>query len=569
MRATLPETPHIRPLVISENGLVVTHTSENDAKSRVYDFSALADSSALALDLAAIMARKVRPTGQWRSLLTSKQGWESMKSFATFLADQELAQGGLSDVTSTMWRAWCLSLPDNTGGRRYARVLRSVLIDCAEIADSLRDLLSERSIKDVAVEQSYSDFDLNARSRAAREIFRAAEQRIEMNAKILNMHRSGHKWTNQNDKLLADALESIGRSGDVPVIFDSKNVRNVQYRYVRALGGEDCDHTWKRLFLDVGEAAALAFLIAECSGWNMTTISELNVPERVSTASDRVIHRVTLVKRRRSRPDVYETRNIESPDAKSLGRLLSRAAAATTPAREFLDSLGVHSDRLIISRVNRVLTPSDRASVVRFGISRTNQRAFKDATGLALNFRRIRKAVNTRSIRGPNQNTQATHDRVYVSPDRDAQKLWAGVIAAGVNAAITDAEHAVLATITKRNEERGRDTVTAACTDDTHSPFEEAGVACRASFLLCLACPNAIIMPKHRGRIAYLHQALRELRNVLDSATWQTQWLQHFNRLEHVRTQFCTDAEWKDALASVSALDAAVVNHLLRGRLEL
>jgi hypothetical protein len=437
------------------------------------------------------------------------------------------------------------------------------------ISADLKLELNQRAQKEVSVEQSYSDSDLLARTLEAKRIFRAAEQRILKNSHLLQQHRSGLVWATEQERLVAEALEAISQTGDVPVRMDRSNNRTVVSRYAKALGGADSEHTWKRLFLDACEAASLAYLIAVSSGWNVTTISELGVPERVSTASDAIIHRVTLVKRRRSSSNVYETRNIEDVETKSLGRLLSRAVAITGPTREYLDSLGFPTERLIVWRVNRVLPATEPDSIFNLGLTKTAQMAFVGATGLSLNFRRIRKAVNTRYRREPNQNTRATHDRVYVMPDRDAQKLSAGVIAAGVNAAVSSAAQTVLAQISVIDDDlRERDTVTSACSDNTHSPFGVLGFSCRASFLMCLACPNAIIMPRHRGRIAYLHAAISELRGTLGAEAWRSQWEQHFNRLEHVRTAYCTDGEWQQALTQVGDIDKAVVDHLLRGRLD-
>jgi hypothetical protein len=56
------------------------------------------------------------------------------------------------------------------------------------------------------------------------------------------------------------------------------------------------------------------------------------------------------------------------------------------------------------------------------------------------------------------------------------------------------------------------DTATGTCLDFTNSPFGTPGQPCTASFLDCLACPNAVATRRHLPRLAWLHRALDELR---------------------------------------------------------
>ncbi|WP_030775880.1 hypothetical protein [Streptomyces sp. NRRL F-2664] len=109
------------------------------------------------------------------------------------------------------------------------------------------------------------------------------------------------------------------------------------------------------------------------------------------------------------------------------------------------------------------------------------------------------------------------------------------------------------------------ETVTAGCGDYTHSPFSEAGSPCRASFLLCTACPNAVVTPKHLSRLAYLHQVLNGLRSVLPEDVWEHDWREHFARLTDLRSlPDFTAIEWSDALAAVTEQDREAIDQLLR-----
>jgi len=82
--------------------------------------------------------------------------------------------------------------------------------------------------------------------------------------------------------------------------------------------------------------------------------------------------------------------------------------------------------------------------------------------------------------------------------------------------------------------------------------------------LPCLACPNAVITPRHRSRLAYLHQALAALRAVLPAGTWDHNWREHHARLAHLKDSAFNPAEWTGALHAVSGADRAVIDALLR-----
>ncbi|RKM73927.1 hypothetical protein COO55_18910 [Rhodococcus opacus] len=113
----------------------------------------------------------------------------------------------------------------------------------------------------------------------------------------------------------------------------------------------------------------------------------------------------------------------------------------------------------------------------------------------------------------PAQNTYEVHDTVYMLRDPSGREAARETIARGLTDA---AEHAHLVgamrlvlggdaeTLVELSDDpelaaaiaRGDlDTATAACADFTHSPHNDPGLPCTASFLLCLACPNAVATP--------------------------------------------------------------------------
>jgi hypothetical protein len=83
----------------------------------------------------------------------------------------------------------------------------------------------------------------------------------------------------------------------------------------------------------------------------------------------------------------------------------------------------------------------------------------------------------------PGQHSQDTHDRHYVLPDERVRAEAIEVIAA--------------------------------CSGTRDSPWPAGDGGRGASFLMCLACPNARVHPGHHPRLAHLHEALASLRSVL------------------------------------------------------
>ncbi len=108
------------------------------------------------------------------------------------------------------------------------------------------------------------------------------------------------------------------------------------------------------------------------------------------------------------------------------------------------------------------------------------------------------------------------------------------------------------------------DTATAACTDFTGSPFTDPGSPCTASFLLCLACGNAVATRRHLPRLVYLQDALNELRAVLDPAVWEQDWLEHHRRICSLLDTHTTQPERTDARARLSNADQGLIDRLLR-----
>jgi hypothetical protein len=112
------------------------------------------------------------------------------------------------------------------------------------------------------------------------------------------------------------------------------------------------------------------------------------------------------------------------------------------------------------------------------------------------------------------------------------------------------------------------DTVAAACSDPSSTPYETDGTGhCTASFLLCLGCPCAVSEPRHHPIQALLWKILNERRHELDPGEWNARYAKAFAQLTDLLDVQAVDAE--EASKLVSGRDRRLIESLLEGRLEI
>lgn len=137
--------------------------------------------------------------------------------------------------------------------------------------------------------------------------------------------------------------------------------------------------------------------------------------------------------------------------------------------------------------------------------------------------------------REPAQNSEQTHESAYVLRDPATLPEAEQVTAQGLTDAVSHARATMkmrmlldagpgqpaagAASLEQALADGALDTATGACLDFTNSPSGLPGQPCTASFLDCLACPNAVATRRHLPRLAWLHRALDELRATAPPAT--------------------------------------------------
>lgn len=572
--AALPEGPHERPTVRDEASLVVEH---RDAQGRVrsYDFGVLPVSEAFQRSLAVLYAAKCSPGGGWDSVETSEGHWYLVRPFAEFIASLEDVPQDVDQLTAVHWGEWRLSLPPRTSGyNKYAAIASLLQLD-PRLAQPVREAMAKRFVWEQGREHAYDPGEFKEIRVAARHTFRSALLRIRENTGLLAAWRAGTVRPGGQEWLVGEALDVLARTGDVPQYEWRRIVRR---RYVPALGGGSAEHTWKRLYLSRKETAALAVLIAAELGLNSTTISEMPVPEMLpgTVEAGVPVYRLRLEKRRRSgHRGRFESRNLTDSGADSSGRIITEALEVTAHARTALALLGGETDRLLVwhqttGHEEQAYLKAVRVGPFGFGVDELAGAAWARSVGLSGSpLRRIRKTVNVLHRREPAQNTQDTHDSVYVMPEPQVQKAAVPVIVDGALDAVAAAHRTVFAAhLTQQPGQEDRRTATADCADYEHSPFSPPGRSCAASFLLCTACPNARVAPAHHPRLAHLHQALTTLRGALEPAVWAADWSDAHARLSDLRGRL-GEPVWTAALAEATDADRDVIAHLLRGDYDL
>jgi hypothetical protein len=489
-----------------------------------------------------------------------------------------------------MWAAWRLSLPHNHTARNRLALLRTVLPAVhglpAETVTAI-DRRIAQSAYPTEIAYSYDRFE-QIRSAAA-ATFNTALVRIRSNREHLRRWHAGQYASGSTDWVIGEALDAILRTGDVP---RPGRGCDMLHRHARVLGGRGADKTWARLFLSGPEAFALAVLLVASEGWNRSVLHRIRVPGHDPAVGDDEfdIHRVEIHKRRRPIRLHYTSNNLVDTGPDSPGRLMRQAIEATELARQSLELLGRPTERLLVSR--RTGTPDapfclgipGPSVVARFcadaGLS-TPEMPFR------VSLRRVRRTVQVLIRQQPAQNTEQTHESVYVLRDPAARAEAQQTIAQGLTDALDHAHAVVRMRIMlgdNANEllelsddpdlaraiQRGdMDTATAACTSFFASPFtDEPGQPCTASFLWCLRCETAIVTRRHLPRLVYLHRGLNELRGTLDQAVWDQDWREHFHRLHLLLTEHTTTAEQAAALCAISDTDRALIDRLLHRGLD-
>jgi hypothetical protein len=602
-RAALPPAGYTRDRQPGPGSLAVTVAGESGGTEGVFDFSALPGPPPLLAACAAGFARMAGPDNPWRAAATCANGYKAIREFLRWAAALDLPPQAPEHITPAVQAQWRLSRPGTVYGRACQLAVRQWLpqvpgVPAATIAASARRIPAGPALSEAA----YTRKEFGQIKAAAARTFGTALVRIRAGREHLLRWQAGefprpgpreqYRQTQPETAgyLTGEALDALQRTGDVPLT--QAGHRAVTARHARALGGAGPQHTWARLFLTMPEAAALAVLLVCDQGWNRSVLDVMPVPDDMPGAGEEGldIYHAGIVKRRRPARARYSSANLPDTGPGSPGRLIRQAIEATQPARITLAALGAPTDRLLVSRRDQFRGRQDMFclgappgdSMRRWAAGAGAGLAGPDGQPPQVSLRRLRRTVQVLIRREPAQNSQQTHESAYVLRDPAALPEAEEVTAQGLADAVGHARATVkmrmlldagpdqpAAGATRQQQalaDGALDTATGACLDFTNSPSGPPGQPCTASFLDCLACPNAVATRRHLPRLAWLHRALGELRATVTPATWEQDWQPHFLRLTSLLEDNTTAAERQAATRAASAADRELIAGLLSGR---
>jgi hypothetical protein len=569
--------------------MIVTLYGENGGVEAAYDLTDFPGSLQLRRAFAAALDRKAGPGGTWRSPETCRSGYQDIRIFLRWLHEHDDPPQTPQDITPAVWTRWSMSLPDRPSARQRRRRMRVLMPMLDGLpAETVRAIDRRFPREPPPGEKSYSRQELEQIRSAAAKVFNTALVRIRTNREHLRRWYDGQFSSGSTDWLVGEALDCLVRTGDVPL--QATRTRVLLSRYRRALGGVAPELTWGRLYLTRSEARAAAILLVISEGWNRTVLERMEIPSHDPAVADPFdIHMVEIDKRRRPVRLRHTSNNLLDSGPDTPGRLLSQVIEATELARQTLELRGQPTRKLLVFR-REWSAGQARLGGFGDGVPRTNSRQGRGEPGQdrlsSISFRRLRRTVQVLVRKEPAQNSQATHDDIYALRDAGDLAETHDTIAQGLTDALDEAKTVVkMRVVLGEDADRlleladdpelakaiangEHDTATGACTDFTNGPVTEPGLPCTASFLLCLACGNAVATRRHLPRLVYLQQALNELRAVVDARVWDQDWREHLLRVDSLLADHTTSAERAAQRELISDTDRMLVDRMLRRKLD-
>lgn len=569
-KAVLPPPDFQATERIAADGLQVTVLNK-EGFERVFDFAAIGVPQPMRCSLARAFAAQ---SMGWNSHASGESYWGSIEVFARFLKDQGQPAEDLGDLTSATLRLWRNNHKDTPGGREALAKMRTLLKREQRLAQGLaaEELARPVPKKGKPSKQSYRPSERDQVLLVAERQFRAALLRIRENTVLLARYRAGALAPDSRDWRIAAALEHIAATGELPRYPDKGG--KVYTRAERLLRGKNRGKTTSRLFLSRAELTALAVMMTDRYGWNLSVYDRLHVPVITPSAGETatVTYEVLVEKRRSGEGRWFDTENYTDSGADSPGRLITQALEATQHGRALAASLSPGHDLLMVAR-NRRRTDVDsnldrprNVDPLCFGVSKADARVWASTHEIGSPFQRARRTTVTTTGK-PLQHKRGTHESVYVLPDENVQQAAVDVIAAGAEEALEQArDYTFKGRLTNAADATHQETATADCADEETSPWPAPSGGCDADFLLCLSCENCRVHTGHHPRLALLHRQLISLRSSWPEKLWRKRWNEHLQRLDDLRTKV-NESTWDAALTRITDRDQMIVDHLLKGDL--
>ncbi len=611
--AALPNSGYSRCPRTDESLRVVTFIDE-DGVSWAFDFSDLTAAPGLVDDLVTAVVAGSSPGGRWRTRKTVEAAVTTARSFAANMAKGFPQVLSISDITPEVWWAWRRNKEENQRWPGTINLARTLLSESGRLPDTTRKAMRTRAAKPkerLPQNDAYSRAEFSRIKTAARNQVRQASARIEANLETLSEYRQsvsetdlvvvksqGVRWT------AGSLLEYLAVHGKLPSLYIAqRTVRN------EAFDLRGVVNPAQAIFPSLKEIYCLMVLLVCERGFNLSVLNNLTVES--FNSSDRItedpVHTVEVDKPRRG--SQRYSAEVLSGEA---GKLWETAVRITQPCRETLAALGSPTNKLLVAhRANPVGLPAAprginvrrKENLVDLGPFRTDwisggfgkqmvsglDLSTDFGSPLQISLRRLRLTEQVLNDRA-RQNTDAVSEDVYRRRDSSVLATATGAIIEGQHDALDHAKTTVsvrslsqadvaqahkdpeaaaarlgVPTVTLKLILAGRlDTAATACICFSNSPFADApGDPCPASFLLCLACPNSVITPRHLPRLVALLDALDNVATIVSADRWELSYAEHYGRLASVIRNNATTAEIVAARQGITDDDRERIEQLL------
>ncbi|WP_344430821.1 hypothetical protein [Streptomyces lavendulocolor] len=555
------------PEVVVGGGLVV-RVRNQEGRVKEFDFGVLACPEPMRRSLAVCFER-LAPG--WSAHLTAQTMWIDVRRFVAFLGGLDSMPADLEELTVAVAKRWRASCIGTAAGRTTLAQIRGLLRTDPRLKDGPVGLeVSRRLPRPEYTGRSFSPAERDLARITARRQVRAALSRIGENAALLADWQADRLPAKSRQAAIGSVLEHLAATGRVPETMTAvgRHVRNA-----KLLGGAGPLATWGRLYPSRFEAVALAVLMADTFGWNLSVMNRMPAPvARPSAGTDGpTVWEMRVEKRRAGAGRWWSTEYVTDSGADSPGRLITQALQLTWFARELAGRLVPGMDNLLVFRTGKPGTSADYldrprpAGPLMFGIDSQDGVRWGRQAGLPGSpFQRVRRVTVVRE--GPLQHSRSTHESVYVLPDRQVQDASRKVFAAGAEAAAGQARAHFAGQVSALPDPGHRVTGTVDCADESTSAWPDGTGGCAADFLLCLACPNAHVHPGHHPRLAVLAEYLRGLASVVPEEEFDVRWRDHLIRLDDLSLRI-GPAAWSAARRQADDRDHALIRLLLKGDL--
>ncbi len=588
----MPAAGYRRPDRLDAAGLVVSAIGTDGGELGPFDFGVAPANGQVRSHLVGAFVTATGPDGRWRSPASMASGYTAVLEFLRGMDRVGIKVTSLDQLTPEHWWAWRAHKEAANRWPGQVNLMRVLLKEAPEVSALTRHALSQRTHKPrKRLYGSYTVTEFEAIRRRAAEMVRACETRISPNVTALERHRDGDVADDEPTVTFAGRAWSRGQllerlQADGRLMFGPTS-RILERRVAALLGTGDLHPTYG-LYPKRVEVVSLMVLLVCDRGYNLSTLNSLGVPELASGAGAGGDDDDTVLLAHLDKPRRGHRRYFTHSFSGSHARLLRQALTITGPARQCLAGLGYPTEQLLIAGSS--IGVSDHPTRIFVTTAFTNGGAVRrwdltaaipaaDGQLVHLHFNRLRlseQVINRKS----SQNTDAVSEDVYRRPDALTAALLQDVILEGQAEAVGHAqdslqmryadsvEHLELPVPTATAVAAGTlDTATGACIDFTHSPFTPHGHACTASFLMCLACPNAIATRAHLPRLLALRDGLENLASV-NPTRFQRLYRDHYDRLKHLLSTSTTPAEREDAQRATSDTDVRLIERLLRRDLD-